>query len=91
MTGSQKMGNLLAKPNKQDLAFIKELLEAGKVVPTIDRRFPLSEFAKAFWYLEEGHAQGKVVIIVHEAEPDGSLHLPAAIPVPFIAASEPGR
>jgi NADPH:quinone reductase-like Zn-dependent oxidoreductase len=91
MTSNQKMGNLLAKPNQQDLAFIKELLEAGKVVPTIDRRFPLSEFAKAFRYLEEGHAQGKVVIIVHQAEPDKSLHLPAAIPVPFIAASEPSR
>ena len=37
MTGSQKMGNLLAKPNKKDLAFIKELLEAGKVKPVIDR------------------------------------------------------
>ena len=62
MTGSQKMGNLLAKPNKQDLAFIKELLEAGKVVPVIDRCYPLSEVADAIRYLEEGHAQGKVVI-----------------------------
>ena len=43
MTGSQKMGNLLAKPNKQDLAFMKELLEAGKVKPVIDRCYPLSE------------------------------------------------
>ena len=37
MTGSQKMGSLLAKPNKQDLSFIKELLEVGKVKPVIDR------------------------------------------------------
>ena len=64
MTGSQKMGNLLAKPNKQDLAFIKELLEAGKVVPVIDRCYPLIETAEAIRYLEEGHAQGKVVITV---------------------------
>ena len=64
MTGSQKMGNLLAKPNKQDLAFIKELLEAGKVKPVIDRCYPLSETAEAIRYLEEGHAQGKVVITV---------------------------
>ena len=64
MTGSQKMGNLLARPNKQDLAFIKELLEAGKVKPVIDRSYPLSEVADAIRYLEEGHAQGKVVITV---------------------------
>jgi len=60
----QKMGNLLAKPNKDDLAFIKELLEAGKIKPVIDRCYPLSEVADAIRYLEEGHAQGKVVITV---------------------------
>jgi NADPH:quinone reductase-like Zn-dependent oxidoreductase len=64
MTGSQKMGNLLARPNKQDLSFIKELLEAGKVKPVIDRCYSLSEVADAIRYLEEGHAQGKVVITV---------------------------
>jgi NADPH:quinone reductase-like Zn-dependent oxidoreductase len=56
--------NLLSKPNKQDLAFIKELLEAGKVVPVIDRWYPLSETAEAIRYLEAGHARGKVVITV---------------------------
>jgi NADPH:quinone reductase-like Zn-dependent oxidoreductase len=74
------MGNMLVKPNKDDLIFMKELIESGKVVPTIDRRYPLSEFAEAFRYLEEGHAQGKVVITVHQTEPDKSLHLPIAIP-----------
>ena len=64
LTGSQKMGNLLARPNKQDLAFMKELLEAGKVKPVIDRCYPLSQVADAIRYLEEGHAQGKVVITV---------------------------
>jgi NADPH:quinone reductase-like Zn-dependent oxidoreductase len=64
MTGSNKMGNLLARPNKQDLAFIKELLESGKVKPVIDRCYPLSEVSDAIRYLEEGHAQGKVVITV---------------------------
>lgn len=64
MIGSKKMGNLAAKSNKKDLAFMKELLEAGKVVPVIDRRYPLSEVAEALRYLEEGHAQGKVVITV---------------------------
>lgn len=43
---------------------MKELLEAGKVVPTIDRRYPLSEVAEAIRHLEEGHAGGKVVITV---------------------------
>ena len=63
MTGSKKMGILMWKPNKkEDLVFMKELLEAGKVVPVIDRRYPLSEVAEALRYLEEGHAQGKVVI-----------------------------
>ena len=62
MTGSKKMGALMAKPNQEDLVFMKELLEAGKVVPVIDRRYPLSEVAEAIRYLEEGHARGKVVI-----------------------------
>jgi len=56
--------NLLSKPNKQDLASIKELLEAGKVVLVIDRWYPLSETAEAIRYLEAGHARGKVVITV---------------------------
>jgi NADPH:quinone reductase-like Zn-dependent oxidoreductase len=41
-----------------------ELLETGKVVPVIDRRFPLAETAEALRYLEEGHPRGKVVITV---------------------------
>src|SRR5215208_1132637 len=85
MTGSKKMGNMLVKPNKNDLVFMKDLIEAGKVVPRVDRRYPLSEFAAAFRYLEEGHAQGKIVITVQEPEPDKSLHLPLAVPEPFIA------
>lgn len=62
MTGSKKMSSVSSKPNKNDLVFLKELLEAGKVVPVIDRRYPLSEVAEAIRYLEEGHAKGKVVI-----------------------------
>jgi NADPH:quinone reductase-like Zn-dependent oxidoreductase len=52
------------KPNKPDLVFVKELLEAGKVIPVIDRRYPLSETAEAIRYLETGHARGKVSITV---------------------------
>ena len=64
-TGSQKMGNMgVAKPNQNDLVMIKELLEAGKVKPVVDRCYPLAETAEAIRYFEEGHAQGKVVITV---------------------------
>lgn len=64
MTGSKKMGNLLARPNQADLVFVTGLLEAGKVVPVIDRCYPLAETAEAIRYLEAGHARGKVVITV---------------------------
>jgi NADPH:quinone reductase-like Zn-dependent oxidoreductase len=63
----QKMGNLLAKPNQKDLMFMKELLEAGKVTPVIDRRFPLCDVADAIRYLEAGHAKGKVVITLEDS------------------------
>jgi NADPH:quinone reductase-like Zn-dependent oxidoreductase len=65
MIGTKKMGNLSSKPNQRDLASLKELLEAGKVVPVIDRRYPLCEVPEAIRYLEEGHARGKVVITVN--------------------------
>lgn len=64
-TGSKKIGLMkTANPNKRDLLLIKELLEAGKVIPVIDRRYALSEVPAAIRYLEEGHARGKVVITV---------------------------
>jgi NADPH:quinone reductase-like Zn-dependent oxidoreductase len=64
-TGNKKVGLMgMAKLNQKDLDFLKELVEAGKIVPVIDRRYPLSETADAIRYLEEGHAQGKVVITV---------------------------
>ncbi len=60
--GRQKVRSFIAKITHEDLVFVKELLEAGKVVPVIDRRYPLSEAADAIRYLEAGHARGKVVI-----------------------------
>jgi NADPH:quinone reductase-like Zn-dependent oxidoreductase len=64
MLGSEKIGVVMPKPNQRDLVFLIELVEAGRVVPVIDRRYPLSEVPEALRYLEEGHAQGKVVITV---------------------------
>ncbi len=66
MTGTKKMGNVMHKPNQKDLLCMQELLETGKVVPVIERRYPLRETAEAIRYLEEGHAQGKVVITVDQ-------------------------
>ncbi|HZJ24784.1 MAG TPA: NAD(P)-dependent alcohol dehydrogenase [Anaerolineales bacterium] len=63
--GDKKVGMMgISNANKEDLLVIKELLETGKVVPVIDRRYPLSETAEAIRYLETGHARGKVIIIV---------------------------
>jgi NADPH:quinone reductase-like Zn-dependent oxidoreductase len=62
---SQKMGALSAKIDQRDLAYIKELLEAGRVKPIIDRHYPFTETAEALRYLGEGHARGKIVITVN--------------------------
>jgi NADPH:quinone reductase-like Zn-dependent oxidoreductase len=68
MTGSRKIGGMgVAKPNQKDLLFIKELLEAGKVKPVLDRCFTLSDAPEAIRYLETGHASGKVVITMEHS------------------------
>ena len=61
---SQKLVFFLATVTKGDLVVLKELFEARKVTPVIDRRYPLSEVPAAIRYLEKGHALGKVVITV---------------------------
>jgi len=67
MSGSKKMGIVMWKPNNQeDLAILEELFDAGKVVPIIDRRYPLSDTAEALQYLEEGHARGKIIISMED-------------------------
>ncbi len=53
------MASFTVKPNKEDLQFLKQLIEAGKVTPVIDRTYPLSETPEAIRYLESGHARGK--------------------------------
>lgn len=62
----QQKTPFLSSPNSEDLTFLKELIEAGKLTPVIDRIYRLSETPAAFRYLEEEHAQGKVIITVAE-------------------------
>ncbi len=64
LRSSQKVVFFVAKMNKADMMVLRELLEAGKVRPVIDRHYELSEIADALRYLGEGHAQGKVVLTV---------------------------
>jgi NADPH:quinone reductase-like Zn-dependent oxidoreductase len=54
----------VSTPNQDDLTTLKELVEAGRVTPTIDRTYPLTETAEALAYLDRGQARGKVVIVV---------------------------
>jgi len=62
--GKRRIALHSANPTPMDLAFLSELLGAGKLIPVIDRTYPLPETAEAFRYLEEGHPGGKVVITV---------------------------
>ena len=65
MVGSHKMGMAMWKPfKKRDVVILKELLDAGKVTPVIDRSYPLSEVPEALRYQEEGRTRGKIVITV---------------------------
>ena len=61
---SQQVLSFLTERNRDDLLLLKELIEAGKVMPAIDRTYPLAETADAIRYLEQGHARGKVVVAV---------------------------
>jgi NADPH:quinone reductase-like Zn-dependent oxidoreductase len=58
----QRLLTFLARVRKEDLVVLQEFLEAGKIVPVIDRTYPLSDVPEALRYLEAGHARGKVVI-----------------------------
>lgn len=60
----QHGGMYLASPSGKDLLVLKELAEAGKITPVVDKTYPLSETPAAFRYLEEEHARGKVVITI---------------------------
>jgi NADPH:quinone reductase-like Zn-dependent oxidoreductase len=60
----QKLRTWVSTERRQDLDELRELLEAGKVTPAIDRTFPLSEVPAAITHLREGRPRGKVVVIV---------------------------
>ena len=70
-TGGKKVVQLSHEPSVKDLVYMKGLIESGKVVSVIDRRFPLSETAEAVRYYGEGHPQGKIVITVKQDEGQG--------------------
>jgi NADPH:quinone reductase-like Zn-dependent oxidoreductase len=61
---SQEVLTFLTERNRDDLLLVKELIEAGKLTPVVDRTYPLAETAEAIRYLEQGHARGKVVVAV---------------------------
>jgi NADPH:quinone reductase-like Zn-dependent oxidoreductase len=60
----QKMQFIMAEMNKQDLEVLRGMMEAGKLTPVIDRRYPLSQTREALAYVLQGHARGKVIITV---------------------------
>jgi len=63
-SGGRKMTNLAMKPDKKDLTCVKELIEAEKITPVIDKCYPLGEISEAFRYYGEGRSRGKVVVTV---------------------------
>jgi NADPH:quinone reductase-like Zn-dependent oxidoreductase len=67
LIGSKKIRCFPANVNHGDLVVLKDLLETGKLVPVIDRRYPLSDAAEALRYLENHHAQGKVALTVEQS------------------------
>jgi NADPH:quinone reductase-like Zn-dependent oxidoreductase len=58
-----KFVGVLAKISKVNLTVLGDLLHAGKIIPVIDRRYPLNQVPEAIRYLEAGHARGKVIIV----------------------------
>jgi NADPH:quinone reductase-like Zn-dependent oxidoreductase len=81
-----QLGPWVAKPNPKDLAFLNELLKAGKIKPVIDRNYPFSEIPEALRYLEEGHARGKIVITVDQNRRNLRSAIPATTKYSEVAA-----
>ena len=60
----QKLRAVFPAESQEDLQFLKEVIEAGKVTPVIDRTYPLSDAPEAIGYVAEGHARGKVIVTI---------------------------
>ena len=80
---TQDMGMMLADLNKEDLTVLRDLMQAGKVTPVIDRTYTFSQVPEALRYLEEGHARGKVAISFGNETSSVSANLAARSGTPF--------
>jgi NADPH:quinone reductase-like Zn-dependent oxidoreductase len=65
---THKLGSFISSENAEDLMALRELIEAGKITPVVDRTYPLGDVATAIRYLLDGHARGKIVITVQDAD-----------------------
>jgi NADPH:quinone reductase-like Zn-dependent oxidoreductase len=72
----QKLGTFVSRENHEDMIVLKELIEAGKVTPVIDRTFPLSEVPEAISYLRDGRTRGKLAITDSHIKPLGAPATP---------------